>query len=395
MRKASSYIWLLFACLALAFPILVAAQPPAPTPTAVSVAVPLNGQWTDTGVDLQKGDALTIVVAQPVAPNRNVSMIRLYLLLGRMGAGTAPFLVGFNYKGNAPATGRLLLAVSGGRPDTPGSLQATISYTPHVAVTPTPATPTPRATPATTPTSTSTPTSSPTLTPTPTSASSPTSAPSATATPLSVPVPNVVGLAADDAAARIEKSTLRPVRRTETRSCQAQGRVTRTQPLAGSPVRPGSEVVYWTASGENVVPDVYALSLGDAAAALQAACFRLGRVISGAQLGGNVRIVRQDPAAWTTAPVGTAVAVTLGGRIPGWVLIVLLVVAAAIAGAIGTAILRPHPAPKITRYSARTELVDGPTNFPQGIHNRFDMTVEDGVTVFQGDIPIVKREVLR
>jgi beta-lactam-binding protein with PASTA domain len=208
----------------------------------------------------------------------------------------------------------------------------------------------------------------------------------------------VVGFSQHDAVAAIERSKLHGASRGEELSSRVRGRVTRTDPVAGSALKTGSLVGYWVADGRNVVPDVSGLSRAQAGAMLQKSGFGLRAILL--QSGVDVRVTHQDPPAGAPALVGSAVTITVGKRNGAWV--VALAATGLLVVLLGTAVVvqRVRLA-KLTRslLSVHPSVdLDGPTKFTNGVRSegpsvRIQASLEPGEDSTEREFPIVRREV--
>ena len=124
-------------------------------------------------------------------------------------------------------------------------------------------------------------------------------------------VPNVVGRLQGEAqtllrsvgfAARVAGNEASP---------QAANTVLRTRPAAGERAAPGTTVDTWTASGENVVPDLTGTTRQGAATAAENAGFRLGQISLDFQPDSARQVLRQNPAAGTLLALGSPIDATL------------------------------------------------------------------------------------
>jgi hypothetical protein len=157
-------------------------------------------------------------------------------------------------------------------------------------------------------------------------------------------------------------------------------------------------VGYWLATGENVVPNLYGRSSDESKALLQENGFRLGAIDY--RSGSTETVQRQDPGAGTVAPVDSAVAITLGKRYGAWAFVLfvagLLAVVLA-ATAIGLRMRLVKITRGLLRVQASLESKSG-TNFPDDVQKagptaHIQARLEVGEARFDGDVPIVKKEV--
>jgi hypothetical protein len=125
-------------------------RPGAPAALARTVQVPGTAAWSETGVQLTKGEHVTVsatgavtfaVGAPPVgldgdtAPHPGVCVLpgpdHHAALIGRVGTDGTPFLVGSSFDGTAPASGDLDLGINDtGVGNNGGAYQATIQLPP-------------------------------------------------------------------------------------------------------------------------------------------------------------------------------------------------------------------------------------------------------------------------
>ncbi len=124
-------------------------------------------------------------------------------------------------------------------------------------------------------------------------------------------VPNVVGRLQGEAqtllqgagfAARVVGSETSP---------QAANTVLRMRPAAGKRAAPGTAVDTWTASGENVVPDLTGMTRQDATTAVESAGFRLGQISLDFRPDATEQVLRQNPVAGTRLTLGSPIDATL------------------------------------------------------------------------------------
>lgn len=124
-------------------------------------------------------------------------------------------------------------------------------------------------------------------------------------------VPDVVGWTEILAQLQLARKHLTPNHAGSEPSNQARGTVLRTNPEAGTPVVPNSRIDYWTASGENLIPDLGGLSEEQARMVLRKEGFALGSVREQPSDGPARIVLTQDPFAGSLAKVGSPVEVTL------------------------------------------------------------------------------------
>jgi hypothetical protein len=213
-------------------------------------------------------------------------------------------------------------------------------------------------------------------------------------------VPQVVGSVEPDAIAKIEQTNLRVVHRGDEPSRLQRGQVTRTEPASGAMLRPGTLVGYWLANGQNIVPDVRGSSNDAAITLLQENGFRVGAIVYVSSNGDAVEA--QDPVPGTRAALDSPVAITIGrrGGSPTWLLLGGGALALAVVAA-GTLGWRNHLMIKLTRslLAIRPSLdLAGETAVPdrvapEGPATQLQARLEPGETTFEGNVPIVRREI--
>lgn len=107
------------------------------------------------------------------------------------------------------------------------------------------------------------------------------------------------------------RSKLRAISQGDEPSLMPRGEVTRTKPQQGTPVRSGTGVDYWVASGSNIVPDLTGQSVEQSQTLLAGAGFRSGAVTYRSTPGIEGLVLDQDPRAKTIAPLDSSVAMTV------------------------------------------------------------------------------------
>ena len=123
-------------------------------------------------------------------------------------------------------------------------------------------------------------------------------------------VPDVVGHQEMRAIGELAATNLNATRQGRMHSRRPACTVLRTDPSAGSQA-PSGGVGYWVASGQNVVPDLRGRTREDAAQALRASGFAMGKAPVRFDDGKPNRVVEQKPAAGAVANVDTPVSVWL------------------------------------------------------------------------------------
>lgn len=135
-----------------------------------------------------------------------------------------------------------------------------------------------------------------------------------------VPVPDVAGKDATEAANILGQQGFRVRTQREPSDTVAEGSVIRTDPPAGSEAEKGSTVTIVVSSGpaEVEVPSVVGMTEADATATLEGAGFQVvvqnQTVIDAADVG---RVIDQSPNAGTRAPRGSTVTITVGKPVGG------------------------------------------------------------------------------
>ncbi|MFZ0869708.1 MAG: PASTA domain-containing protein [Rhodanobacter sp.] len=129
-------------------------------------------------------------------------------------------------------------------------------------------------------------------------------------------VPDVVGSSESDATASFTQLQLHAVPQGDESSRRQQGQVTRTEPVSGTLVQPGATVMYWLASGNNVVPDLLRRTVDDAQVILKRAGFRPGGVSYKTTPGPAGLVIGQVPKAGSIASMNSSMAITVGTLIP-------------------------------------------------------------------------------
>jgi len=236
----------------------------------------------------------------------------------------------------------------------------------------------------------------PTVTPAP---SSPSPSPSPSTTELPVPVPSIIGMSERDGINTIEQSGLRPRRESKRSGCGI-GAISRTSPVASTPVARGTAIDYWLVFGPVAVPVLTRRSIDEAQALLRNHCLKLGDVRYRLQWADEGMITAQDPAPHAQADQDGTVAIEVATRDDLWIAFVIiggLLGFAAVAVA-GRLLLEA----KTRRLLSIRTTIDpiGSTAFSTdvtttGPTTRLRARLDEGPTKFQGDTPIVKREVKR
>jgi serine/threonine-protein kinase len=132
--------------------------------------------------------------------------------------------------------------------------------------------------------------------------------------PGSSPLPNVAGLTAAQATAKLKEAGFKPTTEKQPSTTVADGRVISTNPSAGTETQAGSSVTVLVSSGppQTTVPDVVGQSLASAEATLTNAKLVTGtitRQTSTAQSPGTV--LEQSPATGSSLPDGGTVNLTV------------------------------------------------------------------------------------
>lgn len=129
-------------------------------------------------------------------------------------------------------------------------------------------------------------------------------------------VPDVVGMPQEDAAAQLGALGLTAAMAGEDPSPEPQGRVTSTDPIAGTKVTDKSTVHYRITSGFNRVPDLLGRTPAGAEPLLIAAGFQLGDIGTRPDAGPKGIIIGQDPAGGgdSSASIGQKVNVTVSSK---------------------------------------------------------------------------------
>jgi serine/threonine-protein kinase len=132
--------------------------------------------------------------------------------------------------------------------------------------------------------------------------------------PGSSPLPNVAGLTAAQATAKLKEAGFRPTTEKQASATVASGRVISTNPSAGTEAQAGSSVTVVVSSGpaQTTVPDVIDQSRASAEATLTNAKLAVGTIAqqtSTEQSPGTV--LEQSPAAGSSLPDGGAVNLTV------------------------------------------------------------------------------------
>ncbi|MCC2333937.1 Stk1 family PASTA domain-containing Ser/Thr kinase [Cellulomonas wangsupingiae] len=126
--------------------------------------------------------------------------------------------------------------------------------------------------------------------------------------PAEVTVPDVTGMTEAEAAAALEAVNLKvsPTRQKEDVATVEEGRVTKTEPAANSPAKPGDSVTLFVSSGNVMVPNVTGQNVEVATEALAAVNLRVNtREVESTEPEGNV--VSQDRAEGDIVPQGTVI----------------------------------------------------------------------------------------
>jgi serine/threonine-protein kinase len=131
--------------------------------------------------------------------------------------------------------------------------------------------------------------------------------------PAQVAVPQVTGLTAKSATARLEKRGLKAEEREETSTTVEKGRVISASPAEGQQVDTGSTVTLTVSSGpEQVeVPDVKGKSFDEAKSQLEAEGFKVTRKDQETEDQDAGTVLTQDPAGGTQTDEGSAVQLTV------------------------------------------------------------------------------------
>ena len=135
--------------------------------------------------------------------------------------------------------------------------------------------------------------------------------------PRPVNVPNVVGLNISQAQNTVSSKGLSTHVRTNPNSTQPQGTVIRQNPLAGTPVKPGSSVTLVVSGGGVKVPNEIGQSLQVAQAALQG--FGLSSTVSSVPATGGTTpgtVVGMSPTPGTVVPKGTSITLQVAKQQP-------------------------------------------------------------------------------
>ena len=129
-----------------------------------------------------------------------------------------------------------------------------------------------------------------------------------------VPVPNVIGFTQDRAEDEITAANLQPAVQTRVSDTVKPGRVVEQDPVADTPLAPGSTVTIYVAKEPTAVsvPDVTLMTVDDAATELTAVGLELGATTPAASDTVPVdQIISQDPPAGDEVPKGSSVDVVV------------------------------------------------------------------------------------
>jgi serine/threonine-protein kinase len=133
--------------------------------------------------------------------------------------------------------------------------------------------------------------------------------------PPPVPVPNVATLTESDAVDTIRAADLVPQVRQEASGEVNEGRVIRTEPVAGTPVEVGSTVVIFVSSGPQTVPvpDVVGFDEDSARSALEGAGFNVEVETESVPIADPTAgtVIRQSPQGNSQAEPGATVTITV------------------------------------------------------------------------------------
>jgi serine/threonine-protein kinase len=129
--------------------------------------------------------------------------------------------------------------------------------------------------------------------------------------PANVPAPDLRGLSASAADARLAEADLTPERRNGRSDDVATGEVFRQEPKAGELVGRGETIVYWVSTGlpRVAVPDVVGLSSGEAATVLEEVGLTVGVDLTFGWGEYPDTVVEQEPAAGTKLEQGAEVVI--------------------------------------------------------------------------------------
>ena len=136
---------------------------------------------------------------------------------------------------------------------------------------------------------------------------------------LSFAIPNIVGMTRDQAQLTLEKVGLEMGPVVERESPLPRGEVMATSPLAGAEAILPSTVTVTVSSGPETltVPDLVGQPLAVARSTLDQLGLRLAGVsVDSAAADPDGTITRESPAAGTPVVAGTAIGLTVAGRIP-------------------------------------------------------------------------------
>lgn len=145
-----------------------------------------------------------------------------------------------------------------------------------------------------------------------------------------IPVPDAVGQSESDAVKQLQSKRLIGRKIRAEFSVLARGFVTRTDPAAGKPVKSGSRVWYWLASGKNIVPDVSEMSLSRAVETLAESGFHNVVDVSEFSSGARGTVSSQSAAANLPAELDTRIVLTV--RKAMWPFLVVGILGLAVAG---------------------------------------------------------------
>lgn len=132
----------------------------------------------------------------------------------------------------------------------------------------------------------------------------------------SPPIPNVVGMTAADADRELQDKGFSPRRAPSEPSDAAKGIVLRTDPEAGATEPPGAPVIYWPASGENIVPDTHTLPPAEASQRILAAGFVVGATDYVYVPGITEQVQEQSLQAGALAPLRSEISLKIASSVP-------------------------------------------------------------------------------
>lgn len=125
-----------------------------------------------------------------------------------------------------------------------------------------------------------------------------------------VAVPDILDRSEADAISLLRSAKLEPSREGDKNSPRQRGHVVEADPPPGTQVAVGSVVRYWSASGENNVPDVTGLTADTAKLRLDGAGFSIGKVDT--RVDAIDAVVTQSPVSGSVAPVGSPIDIVVG-----------------------------------------------------------------------------------